>query len=169
MLSGWMDGSAGAAAATDLTAVADEDDVTINVTSTTGFLAGGGVLMLGNEKVEYAGLTPVTFTGLIRGVEGTDAEAHPIGTHVYPEDAGLINYMFSFNVVEAGITGGSATVAATPFNFLARSLPRIVSWNFAFLQGDLIIVRDILMSMSLGFVIYIAYIAISSVFGILHR
>lgn len=170
LLSGMMDGNAGAAVSTKLTIAADEDDVTFDVVDTTGFQAGGGVIIVRGEKVEYTATAGGNqFIGLDRGIEGTTAGAHPIGAAVYNEDRGILNYIFGFNVVSTQIPGGTASVMSSPWEFMAESLPRIVSWNYSFLQGDMVILRDIMMSLSLGFIIYLAFMAINTVVGVLSK
>lgn len=56
-------------------------DTTIPVTSTTGF-ATSGVIQIENEDILYTGITSSSFTGATRGVNGTTAASHAIGTSV---------------------------------------------------------------------------------------
>lgn len=63
--------------ATKFTAAVAAADVTLNVTSTTGF-PGSGTLWVGYEKITYSGVTATTFTGCTRGVGGTKAEAYDV-------------------------------------------------------------------------------------------
>lgn len=170
ILSAIMDGAAGAAASTDLTAAIDDDDVTLNVTSVTGFLAAGGVVMVGNEKILYTGVALGTqFTGCTRGYEGTIADDHANGTAVYNEDLGIVNYAMGFNVVQTGVPGSIASVAMMPIRFLTITVPRLVLWDYAFLQGDLVILRYVLMAISVGFVIYLAFMAVNTIIGVLSK
>lgn len=170
IMSAIMDGSAGAAASTDLTQVVSETDNHIHVTDTTGFLSSGGVLMIENEKMSYTALTPLTFTGLTRGIEGTVAIAHQqIGTAVYNEDMGVLNYALGFSIIRVGVPGGLASVAMIPYNFLTRTVPRLVLWDFSFFQGDLLIVRYALATVSIGFIIYISFMAVGTIIGVLNR
>lgn len=53
---------------------------TIPVTSTTGFSGGGGILLIGSEIITYAATTSTSFTGCVRGTNGTTAQAHAGGT-----------------------------------------------------------------------------------------
>jgi len=48
---------------------------TITVQSTTGFPTSG-ILLIQNELITYSGITSLTFTGCVRGVNGTIAAAH---------------------------------------------------------------------------------------------
>lgn len=54
---------------------------TITVQSTTGFPASG-IILIQNELITYSGITSLTFTGCVRGVNGTTAAAHPNNTNV---------------------------------------------------------------------------------------
>jgi hypothetical protein len=53
---------------------------TITVQSTNGFAAGSvqnpGIILIGDELITYTGTSPTTFTGCVRGVNGTTAAAH---------------------------------------------------------------------------------------------
>jgi len=53
----------------------------IQVTSTTGFLPAGG-LLIENEIVKYTGITPTTFTGITRGAYSSTNTAHTAGVYV---------------------------------------------------------------------------------------
>jgi hypothetical protein len=50
-------------------------DTFVDVASTAGF-ANRGTLLIGNERINYTGLTGTSFTGLTRGVGGTVASPH---------------------------------------------------------------------------------------------
>lgn len=63
-------------AVTKLTADVAATATTFNVTSTTGFPSPAGTLWIGLEKVTYTGTTATSFTGLTRGVGGTEAQSH---------------------------------------------------------------------------------------------
>lgn len=52
---------------------------TIPVTSTTGF-AASGILLIGSEIITYAAKTSTSFTGCVRGTNGTTAQSHAGGT-----------------------------------------------------------------------------------------
>lgn len=59
-----------------ITAAVAWNDATIDVDDTTGWDPAGGVFWLGLERVEYAGVTPSSFTGCNRGTAGTLASEH---------------------------------------------------------------------------------------------
>ncbi len=170
LLSSIMDGSGGAMASTTLTQVCLENDDHIHVDSTIGFMATGGVIMIGKEKITFTALVGDNqFTGLARGIEGTKAGAYDIETAVYNEDLGVVNAALGFSTVKANVPGGWATVVLMSWDFFAITIPRVILWDYAFLQGDLLIARYILMAMSLGFVVYLAANAINTIMGVLSK
>jgi hypothetical protein len=57
-------------------------DTVANVDATAGGYASTGVLHIDAEMMSYSGLTPTSFTGLVRGINGTTAAAHPLGAAV---------------------------------------------------------------------------------------
>ena len=48
----------------------------IILNSVTGFPTGGGLIKIGTEEINYAGITSSTLTGCVRGVNGTTAASH---------------------------------------------------------------------------------------------
>ena len=49
-------------------------DIILN--SVTGFPTGGGLIKIGTEQINYAGITSSTLTGCVRGANGTTAASH---------------------------------------------------------------------------------------------
>jgi len=168
MLSAIMDG-ANAMVATSLTAGINDVVVVLPVTSTTGFQPAGGVVMVGNEKVEYTGLTAVTFTGCDRGIEGTEAEAHTIGAMVYNEDLGIINYAMGFNFVRVANNAGWTALFDIPWKFVTITAPKMLLWDFSFFIGEWVLFRYVLMTLSIGFYIAFALQALQVAMGALRR
>ena len=68
-------------ALTTLTANITAADTAIPVVDTTDFPTAG-TIRIESENISYAGLTPTSFTGAIRGVDGTTAVSHTIGATV---------------------------------------------------------------------------------------
>lgn len=66
---------------TNLTVALTSSGTTITVTSTTNFPASG-VITIGNEKIDYTGVTSTTFTDCTRGQYGTTAVSHLVGEAV---------------------------------------------------------------------------------------
>lgn len=69
---------------TALTANAGSADSTIQVadTSAPGFASANGVLTIDSEQILYTGKTATTFTGCVRGFNGSTAAAHTSGAPV---------------------------------------------------------------------------------------
>lgn len=66
-------------ASTALTASVTNSATTVSVTSTTGFPTTGSITLSGTEIAYYTGKTSTTFTGLIRGQDGTTPTTHSAG------------------------------------------------------------------------------------------
>ena len=64
-----------------LTADLGAGDVTATVDATSGY-PSTGVLHIDGEQMSYSGLTATSFTGLVRGINGTTAAAHSSGAEV---------------------------------------------------------------------------------------
>jgi len=133
----------------------------------SGVLVAGEGLIKSNSTT--AGLTPTTFTGVTRGQNGTDAEAHSDNAQVYNRDAATLNRGLNFNVGATGSSTGTFGVISMTLGFIFKSLPNLVIWNFSFLDGLLVYFRLFLMAVSVGVVIYFGILFISSATGILLR
>jgi hypothetical protein len=67
---------------TTLTAnISNNSTTPIQVTSTTGFLSAGA-LLIDQELIKYTGKTATTFTGITRGAYGSTNVAHTAGVYV---------------------------------------------------------------------------------------
>lgn len=65
-----------------------DSDTTITVVSTTDYVSAG-FIWIGDELIEYSGVTATTFTGCTRGSGGTTAAAHASGVSVYIDVGGI--------------------------------------------------------------------------------
>lgn len=167
LISSWMMGGGGVAV-TQTNGVVAEGAVEITVDSTVGFL-DSGVAFIGEEKIAHTGKTATKLTGVTRGYEGTEDTAHADNVQVYSEDAGVINYALGYNIATVGATSGALSVVVMPWKFLTITVPRIVMWNYSFLQGDMGIIGYFLFAISIGFVITLALAVISVATGIMKR
>jgi hypothetical protein len=169
ILSAIMDGS-NSAVATQLNGSIDDDDVIINVDTVTGFLDTGGIIFIDTEKIEYTGVAAGTqFTGCVRGIEGTVANAHADDTLVYNEDLGIINYALGFNIIRVSDDAGWMALFDIPWRFVTITMPKLMLWDYSFFTGELMIVRYVLMTISIGFYIAFAIQALQVAAGILVR
>lgn len=167
ILSSIMEGGGGFAT-TELNGAIDEDDVTITVDSTTGFLTADWIV-IGDEEIAYTGITDVDFTGCTRGYDGTDAVAHDDDSNVFSPDSGTLNTALGFNVASTGATAGTFAVVTLTWNFLTKALPNLIMWNYAMFTGNLIFLRYFLMAIGVGMVIYFGVALINAGMGILRR
>lgn len=162
----------GGIVATRLSSSLDETTTTIQVESTTGFLvpiAGWSLptVIIRNEEISYTGLTATSFTGCERGYRLTDTDSYSIGTAVYTPEVGVLNKAFGFDIVSTGEDYGEMSVVNMGWNFFTVALGYLVTFNFSLLTGDMIYFRYLMMSVAVGFVMYWAVVAMSTLFGIL--
>jgi len=65
-----------AAGADTLNGAINASTQSIILNSVTGFPTGGGLIKIGTEQINYAGITSSTLTSCVRGVNGTTAASH---------------------------------------------------------------------------------------------
>lgn len=153
---------------TRLSSAATDSDATLTVDSADNFLEAG-ILFVNDEKLAYTGTGDTTFTGLTRGYEGTDAAAHADNAIVYSEDAGVLNYAMGFNIATVGATAGVMSIPVIVGKFFTVTVPRLVMWNYSFLEGDMGILGYFFVAVSLGFIITLGLAVISAIMGIFRR
>jgi len=146
----------GGYAATSLTEAVDDDDATLKVVSTSGFLSSADYVEIKDEKVLYTGKTNTTFTGCVRGYDGSTASAYPAGTMVYTTSAATVNNALGFNIAATVDTMGLWSIITVPFNFLYKTVPRLLVMPYQLFRGDLVIVATILVIIQAAIVITIA-------------
>lgn len=152
---------------TSLTADHTSVEDTLNVSNTEGFLKSSWVQM-GNEKVKYTNKTATTFTGLTRGYDNTEAVSHDSGDRVYSPDSEVLNSALGFNVASTGSTVGAISIPVAATSFVFVTMPRIILWNYSWLQeGYLVYLRIVMSFISVGFVIYMSYMIASALGGIM--
>jgi len=148
----------------DLTAT----DTTITVISTEGFLEAASFIV-GDEEIAYTATAATEFQNCSRGHRGTDAEAHDDGRLVYSQTTGVLNRALGFNVMSTGEDFGTLAVVGIAFNFFAKSIGYLVTFNFGILGGQLVYLRYLFMAPAVGFVVYLGFMAMTTAFGILRR
>ena len=144
----------GGYAATSLTVAVDEDDATLQVVSTDGFLSPDYV-ELKDEKVLYTGMTATSFTGCTRGYEST-AILHAEGTMVYTTSASTVNNAMGFNVAATVDSMGTWSILTVPWNFVTKTVPRMLMMPYQLFTGELVIFAVILVIIQVAIVITIA-------------
>lgn len=160
-------------AVTALDGAIDDDDVTITVDSTSGFL-GADVITIGDEYVAYAGKTDTEFTGCTRGYDissedTSEPAGHGDGSEVFTTSASVLNSALNFNVASTAATFGALSVVVLPARFFTHTLPNLIAWNFSFLQGDMAFVAYFFFAVSIGLVVVLALYMIQVAQGIIRR
>jgi hypothetical protein len=132
-------------------------DTTITLSSTVG-LAQFGFIKIDNETIQYGGVSGVTITDCIRGVNNTTAAAHTTATKIYVQNLPTINvwpapdqsnnYQFVYyRLRRIQDAGNGLTVEDIPFRFipcmvaglasyLAMKLPNVSPDRIQMLRAD---------------------------------
>jgi len=143
-------------AATSMTAAIDDDDTTISVTSTEGFL-DSGIIVIDKEHIAYSSITATSFKGNVarptkRGVSGTDAEAHADGSVVRMAETAMINGAMGYDIALMADAAGAMAFVTVPlavFHLLATMSVAPLS----FLGTDLQILTAIWALIALGLIV----------------
>lgn len=163
---------AGGFCSTQLDGALDETATTITVDNTTGFL-DGDYIVIENEYIQYTWKDDTHFGRVadpcIRGYDNTEADAYEDNRQVYSPDSGIVNKALGFNVATTGGTAGDVSIPSIVLGFFTRVMPKLITWNFPFLEGDLFILRLILMGIGTGFVVYMGIAVINAIMGIFKR
>lgn len=167
ILSAIMEGGGGMVT-TRLTASANPTDVTLSVSNTQGFLKSDYVT-IGNEKIRYTNKTDTSLTGCTRGYDETTAASHSRGSKVYSPDSSVLNSALGFNIASTGSSVGAIGIPVLFMQFATVTLPRLISWDFSWLKTSdgMQYLRIILQAISVGFIVYIAYLVASMLGGIM--
>ncbi len=147
----------GGAHTTRLNGAITETATVIPVTTTTGFLTADYVVIDG-EEIAYIDKSGTEFGTIgdpaTRGFGNTAAQAHASGALVYSPDSSILNYALGFNVTSATYNAGLLAVPTFLYQFMTKSLPRLIMWDFAFLaSGPAQYFRYLLLCVSVGFLI----------------
>lgn len=111
-----------------LTATDTTADDTITLSSTVG-LAQFGFIRIGNETIQYGGVSGNTITGCLRAVNNTTIAAHAIGDRIYVQNLPTVNvwpapdqsnfYQFVYyRLRRIQDAGNGITVEDIPFRFI---------------------------------------------------
>jgi hypothetical protein len=132
-------------------------DTTITLSSTVG-LAQFGFIKIDNETIQYGGVSGVTITDCIRGVNNTTAAAHTTATKIFVQNLPTVNvwpapdqsnnYQFVYyRLRRIQDAGNGLTVEDIPFRFipcmvaglasyLAMKLPNVDPTRIQMLRAD---------------------------------
>lgn len=117
MVGGFLIGG-NAVVITELTADITDSDTTIPVEDTTGFL-NVAKIVIDDEVIFYHSKSATSFSGsyfhpLLRGQDGTEAEAHLEGAAVRSQEAALINNSISYSIAEIMDSSGIQAFVTVP-------------------------------------------------------
>ena len=132
-------------------------DTTITLSSTVG-LAQFGFIKIDNETIQYGGVSGVTITDCIRGVNNTTAAAHTTATKIFVQNLPTVNvwpapdqsnnYQFVYyRLRRIQDAGNGLTVEDIPFRFipcmvaglaayLSMKLPNVDPMRIQMLRAD---------------------------------
>lgn len=160
LLSGVLAGGSGLMT-TYLTAGVDDDDIVFNVADTTGLLTIDD-MQVGSEIIHYTGKTDTTLTGITRGYDGTEAKAHANGAQIYTLDTGAFNAALGFSVPQLADSMGILAFIAVPIMFVTTTIPRAISFNYNFLQGDMWFFGMFFLALGLSWIFTLAWSVIGA-------
>lgn len=167
-LSGIMEGQA-AFAVTRLTSDISIEGTTAEVVSTADFIDGPDDIYIGAEKVRYTTKTDTQFNLSVRGLGDTEAVAHGSDTKVKNESSNVINNLLGYNVATTAATYGTATAVVGLGWNLIKSIPRMIAWDYSYLEGQLIFLRMVLWAISAGFIFSLGLLFIGAIQGLFRR
>ena len=121
-----------------LTATDTSADDTITLSSTVG-LAQFGFIKIGEETIQYGGISGNTITGCIRAVNNTAIAPHAIGASVYVQNLPTINvwpapdqsnfYTFVYyRLRRIQDAGNGVTIEDIPFRFIPAMVAGLASY-----------------------------------------
>jgi len=166
-LSGVMEGQT-AFAVTQVTANISASATTMSVISTADFLDLDDIYVE-SEKVRYTSKTATQFNISQRGLDGTEAIAHSPGAKVKNETSNVINSLLGYNIATTAATYGSFNAIVGLGWSLIMAVPRMIAWDYSYLDGQLFIVKIILWSISAGFVFSLGMMFVTTVMSIFRR
>ena len=131
-----------------LTSNIDSDDTTIPVDSTDGYAAKDKTITINGEDIYYTSKDATHFyltSATLRGYNETTPANHLTGAIVYNRGSSLVNELVDYDVSSTGSTASDASVIDVTWKFATRTVPKMISWNYAIFNGDLVIIRYFLM------------------------
>lgn len=151
---GMMEGGGGVQA-TKLNGAITEESTIITVDDASYFASANKTIIIGSEMIYYTSRDDTHFYTSIeyRGYNDTDIETHNDNANVYTVPASVVNDMFGNVSVFLHEIGDTTQVAeSSPVlgrDFWIKTFPKLLTWDFSILGGDLVIVRYCLMGASI--------------------
>jgi hypothetical protein len=169
VLGGWVMSSlagGGGVQATYLTAAITAADTDIHVVSTAGFLTSG-IIFIDNEEMYFSNTGTDYFTVSSRGYNSTTATVHALAVKVMSEDAGIMNYIFAFDISTMWNNQGIFALPKIVAQFFTRTLPALAkgqSFLYMF-DGSMAIVASIWLCFGGAFLVLFVMWVISLIRG----
>lgn len=138
-------------------------DTIIPVESTGGF-DPVGIITIGGERIYYRGTTETAFLATARGYDDTTPVAHSVGEKIMSQDASDLNDALGFNIT--GVSSGAGVFAFPVIagQFVYHTLPKLITFNFSFLQGEgFTYFRYFMMLFSIGLIFSVFYVIFTAV------
>lgn len=149
--------------ATQLEYNVDASSHVLYVSSTSGF-DKVGVIYIEDEQIAYRGVTDNAFLSCSRGYNGTVPATHAAGKRIYTSDASALNRAMGFDVVRISSAGGLTAFPLVAGGFVIHTLPKLITFDFSFLQGDgLIYFRYFMMLFGVAFVFAVFYLIFTAI------
>jgi len=143
---------------TRLTTAVDADDNVFYLSSTAG-LPDSGVVVVENEHVAYSVKSDTSVYGsawgaspLIRGAQGTEAEAHAAGVAVTTVPGSLLNSSADYNIAAMTDTAGIQAFISAPIA-LFRLLGTFFFLPLGFLGTNLAFISYLWMVIGVGMIV----------------
>ena len=134
---------------TDISPAITATALFIPLGSASGFASSDDRMFIGDEEIRYDSIQTTddgNCTGSVnpclvltsddRGRNSTDAVAHATGSRVYTQSAGLLNQVVAFKVGNVESTLGPIGVMIQATKALVSFFAKLVTWNYAFLEGN---------------------------------
>lgn len=150
---------------TQLDGAIDNETGSLVVDNVSGFVDPSGnfrqALYIESEIVTYTDIetaisgscpVPPCFSTVVRGQFGTEAQDHSDNAIVYNEAAGAVNSLAIFSIASQLENVGAISGIFNVTTAFIKSVPTILSWDYAYLEDTNGIIKLFLLTFSVGFV-----------------
>lgn len=140
----------------ELTTAVDADDLTLELDTTNNYIANSTVT-IGAERIVISTVTDGTHLAVAangRGIDGTKAVAHPVGSQVYTEESAVVHGMIQYRIARIADSAGPQMFVEIPWQILMIGKDLIVS-PFTFFGTDLWFISAIYSALLVGLIVVI--------------
>jgi len=146
-----------------LAATCDDNDLTLTLDTTVNFVASSTVT-IGTERISVSAVpdgTHLTVAANGRGIDGTEAVAHPLGAQVYTEESAMVGGMIQTRITKIADSSGPKMFIEIPLQILGIGRDLVVS-PFTFFGTDLWIISAIYAAILAGLIVVIGLQVVGS-------